>query len=54
MDPLVDEYRKLSPADQGRINPEVMKKSIHETRVFLVEVALSAVILFVVSKFIVL
>ena len=54
MDPLVDEYRKLGPKDQGKINPEVMKKSVHETRIFLVEVALSAVLLFVVSNFIVL
>ena len=50
MDPLVDEYRKLDKKEEGKINPEVMQKSIHETRVFLVEVAMSAVLLFVTAK----
>ena len=53
MDPLVDEYKKLELKDKGRIDPEVMQKSVYETRIFLVEVAVSAVSLFLISKFLI-
>ena len=49
MDPLADAYRKLN-ADKGEeIAPEVMAKAVTETRKFLIELALSATGLLVLS-----
>lgn len=37
---MVDAYRKLSPEDKGKIDPEVRDHAIKDTRKFLVEIVL--------------
>jgi hypothetical protein len=50
MDPLVDAYSGLTLSDKGRIDPAVREKSLVETRKFLIEVGLSAILMLVVSR----
>lgn len=51
MDPLADEYSKLSLSDKGKINPEVRETSIRETRKFLIEVCLACIFILAVTTY---
>ena len=51
MDPLVDAYQSLDLEKKERILPSVKETAVIETRKFLVEIALSAILLFSLSIF---
>ena len=46
---LADEYNKVELKGKRRIDPEVMQKSVYKTRIFLVQVVLSTILLCVVG-----
>lgn len=49
MDPLVEAYQKLDISKHERVDQQAMEIAKTETRKFLIEIALSAFLLFVLS-----
>lgn len=49
MDPLVDAYQSLDLEKKEKIIPAVKETAVTETRKFLIEIGLSAILLFSLS-----
>ena len=49
MDPLAEAYGKLTLNENGKIDPEVIEKSVTQTRKFLIDIALASILLMLFS-----